>query len=468
MDDWLDSSDAVAIAGAIRAKEVSAREVVQHALDRLERRNPSINAVVETRAEAALDEADRASGPLAGVPFVVKDLGADVRGMRSTSGSRLRADRIATADATIVARYRQAGFVIIATTTSAEFGRSPSTETVMYGPTRNPHDPGRSAGGSSGGTAAAVAAGIVPPGHGNDGGGSIRIPASMCGLVGLKPSRGRTPAYPRRTAFAYPVGINHVLTRSVRDSAVLLDIGRGAVPGDSTFALGPDRPYEHEAGRASGRVRVALSTTLPDGSGCDPAAAGAARAAGRLVEQLGHVVVEATPPYPHDLMRDTVRVIMSVSLAADVDATLAELGRPLGDDDLEPFTRTLYEVGRHLSGTDVFTGLQNLERVGHELAPFFAAHDVLLTPTVPVPTPPIGLLDPTDVDAMRRHAAPIAALTSFCNVTGQPAISLPLARWPDGLPLGIQLVAAVGREDLLLRLAAQIEAAAPWDALPSE
>src|SRR5947209_1268114 len=237
MVDWYDTADATAMAAAVRAGDISGRELVEAALKRIDDRNDVINAIVDVRADAALAEADNVTGPLAGVPFVVKDLGVEVAGMLTTNGSRLFRNRVAAADSEIVRRYRAAGLVIIAMTTAAEFGKSPSTETALHGPTRNPHDPTRSAGGSSGGTAAAVAAGIVPAGHGNDGGGSIRIPAAMCGLVGLKPSRATTPSFPRLNTFAYPVAVNHVLTRSVRDTALLLDLTRGPVPGDSVAAV---------------------------------------------------------------------------------------------------------------------------------------------------------------------------------------------------------------------------------------
>lgn len=467
MDELFDGTDATGLATAIRDGLVSAREVVEFAIERIHERNPVLNAVTEERVEAALAEASAGpSGPLAGVPFVVKDLGTDVAGMRSTSGSRLRADVVAAADSAIVARYRAAGLIVVGTTNAPEFGRNASTEPTLFGPTRNPHRLSHSAGGSSGGTAAAVAAGMVPAGHGNDGGGSIRIPASACGLVGLKPTRGRTPTFPLQRAFAYPMGVNHALTRTVRDSALLLDVAAGPLLGDPFVAPQPERPYVEEVGADPGRCRIAVSTVTTTGAAVDAGVAALTDATGRLLESLGHTVEEATPAYPVEALQAASRVVMSVPLAADIDARLAQLGRSLADGDVEPFTRVLYEMGRAATGIDVVRALGEVERAGHALGPFFAEHDVLLTPTLPVPPPPLGVLDTTDVQAMYTHASRFASLTSFCNVTGQPAISLPAGTDADGLPIGVQLVAAFGREDLLLRLAAQIEQARPWPTAP--
>lgn len=469
MDELFDTTDAMGLAAAVAAGEVSAEEVVRFALTRIEARNPAINAVVEVRADAALAEAAAGpTGPLAGVPFVIKDLGVEVAGMRSTGGSRHRADHVAVEDSTIVRRYKQAGLVVVGTTNVPELGRNGSTEPLLHGPTRNPHLPSHSAGGSSGGTAAAIASGMVPAGHGNDGGGSIRIPASACGLVGLKPSRGRVPAHPKLGAFSYPAGINHALTRTVRDSALLLDIAAGPVTGPAFAAPpGPAVSFLAEVGADPGRRRVAVSTARPDGQPSDQSCVAAVERTAALLAELGHEVVEATPDYPLDALQAASRFVMSVPMAADVDAHLATLGRALRDDDLEPFTRILYDTGKAVTGTELVTALNEVERAGWVLGGFFVTHDLLLTPTMPVPPPALGVLDTTDPEAMYRHAAPIASLTSFCNVSGQPAISLPMGRFPSGLPLGVQLVAAFGQEGLLLRVAAQLEAAAPWPVEPA-
>lgn len=462
MDDVLEGRDVTALAELVKSREVTPRELVEAALGRIDERNPAVNAVVEQRRNAALEDAERAEGPLAGIPFVTKDLGADVAGMRSTGGSRLWAEHVPTTDSVIVGRYRKAGLVIVGTTNTPELGRNGSTEPVLHGPTRNPHRPTHSAGGSSGGTAAAVASGMVPAGHGNDGGGSIRIPASACGLVGLKPSRGRVPSLPRAGAFAYPVGINHALTWTVRDSALLLDVAAGPVPGDAYSAPAPLRSFVDEVGADPGRRRVALTTTTPSGVSVHPEAVAAARAAAEQLEGLGHEVEEVDPPWPTAQLQHASRIVMSVPLAAEVDARLAVLDRELRGDDLEPFTHVLYEMAKTVTGTDLAAALNDVERAGLQLGPFFEQYDILVTPTMPVPPPPLGLLDTTNPESMYQHAGSIAALTAWCNVTGQPAISLPLARYDDGLPLGVQLAAGWGREALLLRVASQLEEAQPW------
>jgi amidase len=467
MAEAVDDLDATGLAAAIREGELTAREAVEQALARIDERNETLNAVTEQCADAALAQVETGvSGPFAGVPFVTKDLGVDVAGLRSTGGSRLRADVVAMTDSLIVERYRAAGLVIVGSTNSPELGRSASTEPVLHGPTRNPYDLSRSPGGSSGGTAAAVAAGIVPAGHGNDGGGSIRIPASACGLVGLKPSRGRTPSLPRLTAFAYPLGINHALTRTVRDSAALLDVASGTVPGEAYVAPATGRPYADAVDAAPGRLRIAWSTATPPGITMDDECVAGTRRTAALLDSLGHDVEETPPPYPIEEVGHAMRVVMTTPIAAEIDARLEELGRELREDDLEPFTHVLYGFGKATSGTQYVAALQAVERAGLRLGPFFEDHDVLLTPTLPVAPPPLGLLDTTDPQAMYTHAAAIPALTSFCNVTGQPAISLPLEHFADCLPMGMQLVAALGREDLLLALAGQLEQAQPWSTAP--
>jgi amidase len=470
MADELDTSDATGLAAAIRTGALSARDAVAASLRRIEERNAVLNAIVAVRdGDEVLADLERhpPTGPLAGVPFVVKDLGAAVAGLPSTSGSRLWAGAVATADSEIVARYRRAGLVPLAMTNTPELGRNASTEPLLFGPTRNPHSLAHSAGGSSGGTAAAVAAGMVPAGHGNDGGGSIRIPASACGLVGLKPSRARTPSHPRRSLFAYPLGVNHALTRTVRDSALLLDIAAGPVAGDPYVVAPPARPYVDEVGAPPGRLRVAVSTTMPNGDPVDPQCADAAVATAKLLAELGHEIVEdAAPDYPLDALTAVMSVCMIAPLVVDIDGRLVELGRKLRDDDLEPFTRVLYDVGTGLTAADMVRALQEVERTATTIGAFFADHDLLLTPTIARPAPRLGVLDTTDVQAMYTRAATYSAMTSPFNVSGQPAISLPTGVDGDGVPIGVQLVAGFGREDLLLQVASQLESARPWDTTP--
>jgi amidase len=462
MTDDLDQLDATGVAAAIRRGDVSAAEVLDRTLRRIDERDPEVAAV----AERCTDIGPAADGPLHGVPFVVKDLGMDVAGMHGRNGSKLFADRVNTADAELVRRYRAAGLVVVATTKVPELGRNASTEPRLQGPTRNPHRLTHSAGGSSGGTAAAIASGMVPIGHGNDGGGSIRIPSSMCGLFGLKPSRARVTAHPRRTLLSYPLGINHVLTRSVRDSALVLDLTAGPMPGDPFVCPPPARPFLDEVGAEPGRLRIALAPGRPDGGPVHPDCVAAVEQAAELLESLGHDVTPAAPDWPVDDLRAAMAALMAAPLAADIDARLAELGRDLADDDLEPMTRMLYDGAKRMPATAVIGSLQAVERSAQALGAFHESWDLLLTPTMAMPVPPLGTLDMTRIESMVEHAGHYAAFTGFANTSGQPAVSLPIATDSTGLPLGIQLVAPYGREDLLLQVSSQVEAAHPWSILP--
>jgi amidase len=461
--DDLDRLDATGFAEALRSAEISIGDVQARTLRRIGDLDPQIGAIAEL-ADGP-QPFDR-TGPLAGVPFVVKDLGMDVAGMHGRNGSKLFADKVSTADSELVRRYRKAGLWIVATTKVPELGRNASTEPLLQGPTHNPHRLTHSPGGSSGGTAAAIAAGMVPIGHGNDGGGSIRIPASMCGLFGLKPTRGRTTAFPRRTTSSYPLGINHVLTRSVRDSALLLDLTAGPMPGDPYQTPPPARPYVDEVGADPGRLRIALATGRPDGGAVHADCVAATEQAAKLLESLGHDVEVAAPEWPADALRFAMTVFMSAPMAGDIDARLAELGRELADDDLEPMTRMVYENGKRLTATDVVAAHQELERVAQLLGAFHQTYDLVLTPTMAQPVPPLGTLDTTRIESMVEHGPAYSSFTGVANVTGQPAVSLPLATDSTGLPIGIQLMAAYGREDLLVRVSSQVEAAQPWSILP--
>ena len=444
-----DDLDAFGLAAAIRDGQLSAGEAVEEALRRIEAGNGAVNAVVALRAEEALDEVRRGlpSGPLTGVPFLVKDLGTAVAGLPLTHGSRLFAGHVPAEDGELVRRYRRAGLVVLGASNSPEMGLNATTEPLLHGPTRNPFSPSHSAGGSSGGSAAAVATGMVPVAHASDGGGSIRIPSSACGLVGLKPTRGRTPA-----RFAKPLSVHHVVARSVRDSALLLDVAAGTSPSPAP----PPSP---------GRLRIGLSAVPPDGAhiSVSPECADAAVSVARLLESLGHDVVEATPDYPVEALLTARSIGMIAPLVADVDARLAALGRELRDDDLEPFTRVLYDIGRDLRQVDVIGALDAFDTSWRAIRPFFDDHDLLLTPTIAQPPPPLGLLDTTDPDSMYANAPTYSTYTSPFNVTGQPAVSVPAAVSAEGLPIGAQLVARHGREDVLLSLAAGLEAAG-WPA----
>ncbi len=461
--------DATAQAELVRAGEVSPVELVQSAIDRIERVDRELHSIIHRRFEKALDEArspQLPDGPFRGVPFVVKDLYAPTAGDPMHNGMQALKDvgYVAPADNWLTARYRAAGFVFVGRTNTPELGLVPTTEPAAHGPTRNPWSREHTAGGSSGGSAAAVAAGLVPAGHASDGGGSIRIPASMCGLVGLKVSRGRITAGPDRDESG--LSVNHVVTRSVRDCAAILDATYGPGPGDAAIAPPPRRPYVEEVGAEPGRLRIGLLAANPGGE-LHPDCEAAVRAAGKLLESLGHHVGEEQPP-----ILDTAREL-SGSFGARwcVNARMGVLGageligRELSEADVEPVTWAMASVGAQVSGVDLARGLAASARLTRALGLWWAeGWDLLVTPTLGTPPPRLGELIGTPEDPMRGvvRTAAVVPFTTHFNVSGQPAISLPLSWNAEGLPIGVQLVADYGREDLLLRIAAQLEAAQPW------
>ncbi|TAM90499.1 MAG: amidase [Jatrophihabitans sp.] len=458
------TTDAITTAAAIRAGEVSAREVCEAAIARIEKLDPELNAMVGTRFEQALAEvgAGLPDGPLTGVPTVIKNLGADVAGLPTTNGSRLFADFLPAADSELVRRYRAAGMVVLGTTNCPELGLNASTESALLGPARNPWQPQHSTGGSSGGSAAAVASGMVAVAHGNDGGGSIRIPAAMCGLFGLKPSRGRVSSAPEPGTLARPVSINHALTTTVRDSALLLDIAAGGLPGEAIGVPGPAGTFLAAAGRDPGRLRIGLVTELRNGPPCDPVVVAAATRMADLCESLGHTVEPIAAPFDMTEAAKASAVAFGANLVLSVQERLAQLDRDLREDDLEPFTRFLYEQYQQLRGVDVTRGMRDAQTIGWEVGRAFVDHDVLLTPTLTAPVPALGVLDTTSVEAMYTHGVRFSGWTSIFNLTGMPAMSIPFGTDPDGLPVGVQFAADLGREELLLSLAGQLEQAAPW------
>ncbi|MFZ3566755.1 amidase [Streptomyces sp. BH097] len=459
-----DRWDAVATASATAGGEVSAREVAEAAIARIEKLNGELNAVIHTRFDAALAEVDAGlpEGPLRGVPVLVKDLGMDVAGLPATGGSRLFADVTPDRDSELVKRYRRAGMVVLGTTNTPELGLNASTEPTLYGPTRNPWGKDHSPGGSSGGSAVAVSTGMVPVAHASDGGGSIRIPAAACGLFGLKPARGRISPAPRPTTLSGLVSGHHAVTRTVRDSALLLDIAAGPLPGDAYAAPAAADSFAACARRDPGRLRIGLITSLPGGPAVHAEPLRAVLDAAQVCEELGHLVVEAEAPYRTAEVAATSATLMGADVVAQIDARLERLGRSLADDDIEPLTRVIYEHARTLTAADVSRALRRAQEIGWQVGAAFEAYDVLLTPTLARPTPRLGVLDTRRPGTIYEHAAVQSAFTSVHNVTGMPAMSVPFGHDGDGLPLGVQF-AAVGGEGLLLSLAAQLERAAPWD-----
>lgn len=456
--------DATGIAALVRDGEVGPREVAEAAIGRIEECNGDLNAVVATRFEQALDEIDAGlpDGPLRGVPILVKDLGTNVAGVPSTRGSRLFADDVPTRDSELVARYRRAGMVVLGTTNTPEFGLNASTEPQLFGPTHNPWDGRRSPGGSSGGAAAAVAAGMTSVAHGTDGGGSLRIPAAMCGLVGLKPSRGRVTPAPAPSLLSGPVSVHHALTTTVRDSALLLDVASQPLAGDAFAAPSPNSSFVEALREEPGRLRVGVATELPGGPSTDPEITEVVLHAARLCADLGHEVVEVVPPHDPSEVGRTSAPLMGVEFTVSVHERLAELGRELRPDDVEPFTHLLLEHYAAMSAMELNRAQRRAQEIGWEVGRMFDEVDVLLTPTTAVRTPLLGTLDTTRPETIHDHGATFSAWTSVFNVTGAPAISLPLGTDTDGLPLGAQFAADLGQEGRLLRLAAQLEQAAAW------
>jgi amidase len=457
---------ALELAQLVRSGQVSARELVEAALCRLEEREPRINAFCFVDAERALAGAGEVSPgderPFAGVPIAVKD-GTPQAGLPMRMGSALFEGYVPDHDAASVRRLEGAGFIPIGRTTMPEFGILPTTEPRLTGPTRNPWDPSRTPGGSSGGSAAAVAAGVVPLAHGSDGGGSLRIPAACCGLVGLKASRGRISFAPDRGDD--PLVTEGVLTRTVADTAALLDVLSGYEPGDATWAPPPSQPFREAARVPPGSLRVGLLLEPPvPGVGLDPACARAAEDAARLLENLGHHVGPSGLEPLTEGEWGAFDDVWAVLAAEGVAAGRGLPGREPAPDDVEPLTRALYEKGRALDALSYRRSFAELQRVARRVVAATRPFDVLLTPALaerPVPIGTItGLTQPDPLQALSRSNC-FTPYTALWNVTGQPAVSLPLFGGDDGLPLGVQLVGPPAGEPLLLALAAQLEEARP-------
>ena len=457
-----DDQDGLGLAALIRAGQITAHEALETAIARVEARNPRINAVVHKlydQARAAVDSG-LPDGPFAGVPFLIKDLGALCKDAPCGNGSKLFNGFVAQEDDELVARYRDAGLVIFGRTNSSELGLGVSTEPSARGPTRNPWDLDRTAGGSSGGAAAAVAGGLVPLAHGSDGGGSIRIPSSCCGLFGLKPTRARNPAPEGWAGLA----THHVLTRSVRDSAAMLDATQGMAFGGAYSAPAPARPFLDEVGTDPGTLRIALCLDAPPGVVPHPDCLAAARDAAALLADLGHAVEEAAPDIDREREEQTMLTIVCCNTAVALDAGHPVEGRAVREDDVEAFTWILADRGRRFSALDYVRALDRLRADSLTLARFFRDHDLLLTPTLG--KPPVGLgeidMESRDVDSTLDKIRRFIPFTPLFNQTGLPAASLPLHWNDDGLPIGVQLAARFGNEALLFQIASQVEHARPW------
>jgi len=458
--------DATGLAALVRRREVSAQELADTARRAIAAVNPRLNAVIAP-VDPAGAEAPPAAAPFAGVPFLIKDLVMHARGVPCDMGSRLVAGAfVSPIDTELMARYRRAGLVTLGRTNTPEMGFCSTTEPVLYGPTRNPWDITLSPGGSSGGSAAAVAAGMVPVAHGNDGGGSIRIPAAACGLVGLKPTRGRTPVGPETGMPLHDLGIEFALTRSVRDCAALLDAVEGPSPGDRFAIARPAQPYREAANTAPRPLRVAFHCDAGPGRSVDADCIAAVEATARQCQSLGHHVEPAQPQYDRHLFDVATLRYWTSFLAGGVSALAGLFGRTPSADTLEACVLASVRHGLALRAVDLEEADVFANMVCRAVAPFFERYDVLLTPSTALARLPLGTLNcndaSLDVDGWMRKVFGYAPFTALFNMTGQPALSLPLASTREGTPIGVQFVGRYGDEATLLQLARQFEQAQPW------
>jgi amidase len=453
------------LAALVRAGEVSARELAEASLSRIEALQPDLNAFVHLDPDGALAAAEAVGPddprPFAGVPIAIKDT-ATVRGMPYTLGSDLFGDYVPDHDAFVVRRLRDAGFVIVGKTNLPEFGILPVTEPRRFGPTRNPWDTDRTPGGSSGGAAAAVASGMVPVAHGSDGGGSIRIPAACCGLVGLKPSRGRVSRGPEQgDDFLVQDG---VLTRTVAETAELLDVLAGYETGDATWAPAPAEPFAAQAAREPGRLRIGVTTTSALDSSVDPLCEHAARGAADLLASLGHHVEEVEPPWGgQDLLR-VFTLVFGTPIAMGMWFGGQVSGREPSEELVEPLSWSIWQGVRERHAVDYLLARTQLTAFSRAIVALWDTYDVVLTPALAQRPVRIGELDACSAEPWDdfRRSGEFTPYTALFNVTGQPAISLPLFHGDDGLPSGVQLAGRPAGEGELLALASQLEAAHPW------
>ncbi len=461
------TSDALGLAELVRRGETNARELLEVALEITEECNPTLNAVVyrfEELAEASIARGT-SEGILGGVPFLLKDLYSQMDGTPMSNGSRMYADFRCDHDAEIVRRYKEAGLVIFGRSASPEFGLTTTTESILHGVTRNPWSHEHTAGGSSGGAAAAVAAGIVPAAHATDGGGSIRIPASCCGLFGLKPTRARVPMGPDMGEGWSGMSAGHAVTVSVRDSAALLDAVAGPDPGDPYAAPALERPLLEEVGDDPGKLRIAVAVEAFNGVETDPECVRAVEAVAALCGELGHQVFEAYPEIDREAVADATRLIVGANVGALIEDRARELGREVApDDDVEPLTWATWQAVADRGAADYARATKVLHATGRRVAEFFGGCDVLLTPTMAAPPQAIGKLSLAQKASEEFLPALLKtiAFTQLMNVCGNPAMSVPLHWSEAGLPVGLQFAASFGDEATLFRLATQLEGARPW------
>ncbi len=468
--DYVAFMDATAQAELVRNKEVKPIELVEGAIQRIEDLNPTLNAVIYKLYEDAREtaEGDIPDGPFTGVPFLLKDLLAAYAGAPLTNGCAFLKDFVPDHDSELVARFKRSGLITLGKTNTPEFGLTVTTEPTLFGPTRNPWDLGRTTGGSSGGSAAAVITGQVAMAHANDGGGSIRIPASCCGVFGLKPTRARNPLGPDYGDVITGLICEHVVTRSVRDSATMLDSLSGPEVGDPYAAPPPERPYAQEVGAEPGRLRIAFSTEAYTGVPVDPDCVAAVRDVAALCSQLGHEVEETVPDVSVDPDAYSQAFLSQwTGYTGWVIDTLAKVtGRTPTAEGFEPATWQIYERNRdEVSGADYLRGLHTLQQFTRDMGRFMVDYDAWLTPTMAKPPVHLGSIVGTPTDNPAGYLVPLGEFSPFtglCNATGQPGMSIPLIWNSKGLPIGVHFAGRFGDEATLFRLAAQLEEARPW------
>jgi len=485
-----DKYDGLGLAELVRKKEVKPCELVEEAISRIEKLNPQLNAVIYKMYELARKAADRnlPDGPFKDVPFLMKDILMAYAGVPLTSGSRFFKDFIPDHDSELVKRFKATGIIVVGKTNTPEFGLVPITEPELFGPTNNPWDLSRTPGGSSGGSAAAVAARMVPLAHASDGGGSIRIPASCCGVFGLKPTRGRNPIGPDFGEAWRGLTCDHVLTCSVRDSAAMLDATAGPDVGALYYAVPPARPFLSEVGVDPGKLRISFTSEPFLGSIVDKDCVKGLEATAKLCQDLGHEVVEAAPQIDGKAFAGAFITIICVETRATIEESEMLLNREASFKDFEPGTWVLGLLGRQCRAPEFSKSLNLVQRTARQIGKFFEKYDVLLTPTLAKPPIPIGSLQPkesqlaprkellaklntgelidrlNEIEILSEHVFEFMPYTPLFNVTGQPAMSVPLYWNDEGLPIGMQFVGRYGDEATLLRLAGQLEKAQPWSA----
>ncbi len=462
--------DGLGLAELVKKGDVTPTELVEEAIARIEKHNPKLNAVIYKSYErgraaaAALTKSRQEHRLFHGVPFLLKDILGNCEGMPTTLACRFMTGVVATHDDTLVARYKAAGLIPLGKTNAPECGILPTTEPVLYGPCRNPWNLGHSTGGSSGGSAAAVAAGIVPLAHANDGGGSIRIPAACCGLVGLKPTRARNPAGPDIGDLMSGLAVEHVVSRTVRDCAAALDCTHGPEPGDPYYAPPVERPFLDEIRTPPGRLRIGFATTAPTGTSLHPDCIAAVEATAKLCADLGHVVEEASPPIDMNTFMQAFLSVFTVAAPTMIDSFALLHSRTPTEKDFEGLTWGLYQMGKQVTAVQYQIGIAMIQMAARHIARWHQTYDCWLTTTLGAPPVAIGTIDIHERDPMvgLQSLAGYVPFSPIQNCTGQPAISLPLHWNAAGLPIGLMFTGRFGEEATLLRLAAQLEQARPW------